>query len=347
MSKKDSAMSDWLDSERDGKKPAERFNIDEKKLREEDRLAREEYEKIKEEGERKSTETGRQSQREEAFRIGGKALRAALMQLLAELIKAVIGKLILWFKSAKKNLETLIDSIKSGISSFISKLKTHLVNAGSAIITTVATAIFGPIIRVIRSVWTMLKQGWRSVKEAIAYLKNPDNKNKPFGRKILEIGKIVIAGLSAVGAIVLGQVIEKGLMAIPVFAIEIPILGSLASLVGLFLGGLVAGIIGAIAINLINKLIARQQMGEALGKEIVKGNEVLSKQNTIIALNEKKLENTKIRVANSISERHKAAAEMTKDAIDTIFSEDTERTVSSGNEDAFNNMLDNLSKLSK
>ena len=110
--------------------------------------------------------------------------------------------------------------------------------------------------RIIKKVWVLLKQGWKSLKDAIDYLKNPNNKNKPFGRLILEVGKIVVAGLSAVGAIALGEVIEKGLMAIPVFAFEIPILGSLASLLGIFMGGLVAGIIGAIAMNLIDKAVA-------------------------------------------------------------------------------------------
>lgn len=48
-SKGDRAMCEWLDSERKGEKPAERFNIDEEELRERDRVAREEYEKRKEE----------------------------------------------------------------------------------------------------------------------------------------------------------------------------------------------------------------------------------------------------------------------------------------------------------
>ncbi|MDR1838791.1 MAG: hypothetical protein LBQ93_04295 [Treponema sp.] len=348
QSKGDSSMNEFLDSKRDGKKPAERFNIDEEKLKEDDKIAREEYEKRKEEGERKSVEAGKQSQKEEAFRIGGKALRAVVMQLLAELIKTVIGKLILWFKSAKKTLESLIDSIKSAINTFINNLKTHLKNAGSALVTTIATAIVGPIVRTIKKIWVMLKQGWKSLKEAISYLKNPDNKNKPIGRRILEVGKIVVAAFSAIGAIALGEVIEKGLMTIPVFAFEIPILGSLASLLGLFLGGLVAGIIGAIAMSLIDKAIAKQQMSEALKKEIDKGNEVLNTQNALTALNVEKLEQTKENVFSTISERHKAAADITKEALDNIFCEEVENeTEVSENETEFDNMLGDLKKLSE
>ncbi|ABI69363.1 hypothetical protein [Syntrophomonas wolfei] len=347
-SKSDRNMAEWLDSERNGEKPADRFNINEEELRERDRIAREEYEKLKKEGEDRSIAAGKQSQKEEAFRIGGKALRAAVMQLLAELIKEVISKLILWFKSTQKNLESLLNYIKSAINSFISKLKTHLINAGSALITTIATAILGPIVRTIKKVWIMLKQGWASLKEAIAYIKDPSNKNKPFGILALEVGKIVIAGVGAAGAIVLGEVIEKGLMSIPVFALEIPIIGSLASLIGLFMGGLVAGIVGAIAMSLIDKAVAKQQMAEAVKKEIEKGNEVLNTQNAVIALNEKKLEHTKIAVAGSIMERHETAVKITKEALNHIFCEDMKNeVVVSGNEVEFDNMLGNLNKLSK
>ncbi|NIK75032.1 hypothetical protein FHS15_000130 [Paenibacillus castaneae] len=348
QSKGDSKMKDWLNSERDGEKPAERFSLDEEKLSEDDRIAREEYENRKEEGERKSIEAGKQSQKEEAFRITGKALRTVVMQLLAELIKEVIRKLILWLKTTQKNLESLHNTIKSAINSFISKLKTHLVSAGSTLITTIATAILGPIVRTIKKVWTMLKQGWRSLKEAITYLKSPDNKNKPFGRLILETGKIVIAGLSATGTLVLGEVIEKGLMSVPVFAFEIPILGSLASLIGLFMGGLVAGIVGAIAMSLIDKAIAKQQMAEAVNKEVNKGNEVLNTQNAVIALNENKLEHTKNSVASSIQERHEIAANIIKESLTNIHDENVNNEVAvSGNEVAFDNMLDILNNLSK
>lgn len=165
QSKGDRKMDEWLESERKGERPADRFNINEKELREKDRAAREEFEKLKDEGERKSIETGKQSQKDEMFKITGKALRTVIMQLLAELVKEVVRKLILWFKEAKKNLESLIDYLKAAIHSFISNLHSHLLNAGNALITTIATAIMGPIVRTIKKVWTMLKVGWKSLKK--------------------------------------------------------------------------------------------------------------------------------------------------------------------------------------
>lgn len=318
QSKGDSTMSEFLDSERDGKKAAERFNIDEEALRKKDAEAREEYEKQKKEGEKKSVEAGKKSQKEEAFRMGKSAIRAVLMQLLAELIREIIAKLVKWFKSAKKELSTLLDSLKEAIRSFIGKMKQHLINAGNTLFTTVATAIWGPIVNTIKKVWMMLKQGWSSLKKAVEYIKDPANKGKPIGILMMEVGKIVIAGLTGAGALILGEVIEKGLMTIPIFAFEIPLLGSLANILGIFLGAVVAGIIGAIAINLLDKLIAKKREKEVQAEAIEKGNQVISTQHQIQIVNEVRLEQDKHRVHTDISERHQAAASVMRDAYGNI-----------------------------
>ena len=321
-SKGDKSMTDWLDNPNSsGQKPDEIFDIsaeDEAKLRQKDAEAREEYEKQKKEAEQKSIEAGKKSRKEEAFRIGGKALRAVLMQLLAELVREIIAKLVKWFKSSKKALDTLLDSLNEAIHSFIGKMKQHLINAGNTLFTTVATSIIGPIFRTIKNVWIMLKQGWSSLKKAIAHIKDPANKGKPIGRLMMEVGKIVIAGMTGIGAMLLGEVIEKGLMTIPVFAVEIPLLGSLANILGIFLGAVVAGIIGAIAINIIEKQIEKSMKRENVDAQITKGNEILRTQHQLQVVNEVKLDHTKSAAAQSIHERHSAAANMMADSVENI-----------------------------
>ena len=304
MSKSDKSMEEWLDSERDGKKPSERFNIDEDELRERDKIAREELEKQKAEGKKKSIEAGKKSQREEAFRIGGKALRTAIVTLLAELLKNIISKLIKWFRTAKRTFKTLVEYIKEAISSFLDNIKTHVVNAGNGVITTIASSIFGPIVGVFKKLWMILKQGWKSLKEAFNYMKNPENRKKPIGILLLEVGKIVIASLSAIGAIVLGEVIEKALMTVPFLAIEIPLLGSLANILGIFMGASVSGVIGAIAINYIQSKLEKKLKNEALTKQINKGNEVLVTQAKIQKVSEEKLVYTKVQTVSNIKDRH-------------------------------------------
>ena len=321
-SKGDKSMTDWLDNPNSsGQKPDEIFDIsaeDEAKMRQKDAEAREEYEKQKKEAEEKSIEAGKKSRKEEAFRIGGKALRAVLMQLLAELVREIVAKMVKWFKSSKKALDTLLDSLKEAIHSFIGKMKQHLISAGNTLFTTVATAIIGPIVGKIKKVWSMLKQAWSSIKNAIAYIKDPANKGKPIDRLMMEVGKIVIAGMTGIGAMLLGEVIENGLMTIPIFAVEIPLLGSLANILGIFLGAVVAGIIGAIVINIIEKKIEKSMKRDNVNAQIEKGNEILRTQHQLQVVNEVKLDHTKGTTVQNIHDRHVAAANVMADSVENI-----------------------------
>lgn len=321
-SKGDKSTTEWLDNPNaNGQKPNEIFDIsdkDDKKMRKKDAEAREEYEKQKKEAEKKSIEAGKQSQKEEAFHIGGKALRAMLMQLLADLVKEIITKLVKWFKSDKKGLDTLLNSLKEAIHSFISKMKTNMINAGNTMFSTVATAIIGPIFGTIKKVWMLLKQGWKSLKDAVNYIKSTKNKCKPIGCILLETGKIIIAGLTGAGALVSGEVIEKGLMTIPIFAVEIPLIGSLANILGIFFGAVVAGIIGAIAINLIEKRIEKIQKADVVEAQVKKSNEVLNLQHQVHIVRERKLEYTKANTTNDIKDRHAAIANMMSESLKNI-----------------------------
>lgn len=321
-SKGDKSMTDWLDNPNSsGQKPDEIFDIsaeDEAKMRQKDAEAREEYEKQKKEAEEKSIEAGKKSRKEEVFCIGGKALRAVLMQLLAELVREIVAKMVKWFKSSKKALDTLLDSLKEAIHSFIGKMKQHLINAGNTLFITVATAIIGPIVGKIKKVWSMLKQVWSSLKNAIAYIKDPANKGKPIDRLMMEVGKIVIAGMTGTGAMLLGEVIENSLMTIPIFAVEIPLLGSLANIFGIFLGAVVAGIIGAIVINIIEKQIEKSMKRDNVNAQIEKGNEILRTQHQLQVVNEVKLDHTKGTTVQNIHDRHVAAANVMADSVENI-----------------------------
>lgn len=331
-SKSDMPMTEWLDTPNaNGQKPNEIFDIsaeDDAKMRQKDAEAREEYAERKREAEQKSIEAGKKSRNEEAFRVSEKALRAVIMQLLAEFVKEIIAKLVKWFKSSQKALNTLLDSLKEAIHSFIGKMETHLIHASSTVFSTVATAIIGPIFRTIQKVWMMLKQGWKSLKNAVAYIKDPANKGKPVGILLMEVGKIVIAGMTGVGALVLGEVVEKGLMAIPVFALEIPLLGSLANILGIFLGAVVSGIIGGIAINLLDRLIAKKKKKELQEATIEKKNKIIAKQHELQIVNETLFDRDKENVQSNISERHQEAASIIKASYENIMDENIVEDIS-------------------
>lgn len=304
-----------------------------------------EYIKQKEkEGEDRLKKEGRKTQREEAFRIGGKALRAVAMQLLADLMKEIIGKLIKWLKSARRNLQTFLDSVNEAIRSFIGKLKTHLFNAGNTVFSTVVTAIGNQVMETIKRVWMFLKQGWRTLKEAVDYIRNPENKGKPVGILILEVGKIIVAGVSAAGAIVLSEVIEKAITNIPVagafFAVEIPLIGSLGNILGIFLGGVVAGIAGAIVIHLLQQQIDKMKESALTEEKIKKGNEILNLQHQIQVVSEAQLIYTKYETAVTITERHDDASKRIHDALAEI------RT-NCNKDDSFDKNQDKLNELSE
>ena len=324
MSKGDKTMKEFLDSERNGLKPDERFNIDRKQLEKDDREAREELHKRKQENKEKAIQSGKKSRRDEALKVSGKALKAALLQLLSEFLRELISKFISWLKDKERNLSTFIEKIKEAIISFVNNLSNHLLNVGKSVVTMIASAIVGPVINTFLKAWIFIHQGWRSLKEAIDYLNNPDNKEKSVQIMMLEIGKIVVAGLSATGAIVLGETLGASLTAsFPVLAISIPLLGTIGGLIGTFMGATLSGIIGAFVLKMIDQQIVDRQIADLSSERIDQKNEMLVIQDQLLDVKNVKLEVEKNTIINTIKERHDIAATMMKEKLSDIFSEST------------------------
>lgn len=279
--------------------------------------AEEHINKKEREGKERLRREGRQTQKEEALRIGSKALRAVVLGLLADFLKVVIKKLVSWFRSAERKFSTFIEQFKEAWKDFWGNLKSHLMNAGKVLASTIVTAVFGPIVSVFTKLWIVLKTGWSSLLQAISYIRNPENRTKPFSVLMLEAGKIIVAGLSGIGALVLGEVIEKGLISMGL-VIQIPLLGSLASIIGLFVGAIVSGIVGALVLRWIDKLIANKLKNENGKQQIEKQNEILATQEKLISVVEAKVENTKETVAKSIIERHDLAAAIVQEKMNSI-----------------------------
>ena len=134
---------------------------------------------------------------------------------------------------------------------------------------------------------------------------------------MLEAGKIVVAGLSAIGALALGEVIEKGLISAGL-VIQIPLLGSLASILGMFIAAVVSGVIGAIVLRWIDKLIANKLKNENIKQQLSQQNEIRESQEKLIVVKEVQLDNTKETIARSIVERHNLAAEIVQEKMNNI-----------------------------
>lgn len=263
------------------------------------------------------------------------------MQLLADLIKEIISKLVRWLKEKKKTIESLIESVKDAIRSFVGKMKEHMINATSGFIISIARAISEPVVQMIKSVWLILKQGWQVLKGAVVYLKNPENKDVSNSIKLLEIGKIVMAGLSGIGGVALGEIIETGLRTIPMFNIEIPLIGSLANMMGIFMGTLMSGIVGAIAINFLDKATAQRRREIALENKVEKGNEVLAAQRKVRDATIDKTNRRITDVVNDIKKRHEEATKFMKESVDEIF-DDSENYDNQIDFDEIDSALDDL-----
>ena len=322
MSKGDKTMKEFLNSERNGLKSEERFNIDRKQLEKDDQEAREELKNRKDENKNIAIQSGKKSRRNEALKVTGKALKAAVLQLLTEFLREIVKKFISWLGEKEKNFGTFITKVKEAISNFMSNLSHHVLGVGQSMVTMLATSIIGPVVGTFMQVWTFIQQGWRSLTEAIDYLKNPENKNKSTSVKMLEIGKIIVAGVTAAGAIVLSSAIGATLLSIfPPLAVEIPLLGSLSGLIGTFMGATVAGIAGAFVLKLIDQMIVDKQIDELTNKKIDKYNNKLIVQDQMNAVGMALVQVDKMKSLSQMGDRHQQAAEIMRDELSFLLEE--------------------------
>ena len=296
--------------------------LEEKQMREKYKLAKDDLDKKIDEAEKRAIQSGKKSRRDEALKVSGKALKAALLQLLSEFLRELISKFISWLKDTERNLSTFIEKIKDAIISFVNNLSNHLLNIGKSVVTMIASAIVGPVINTFLKAWTFIHQGWKSLKEAIDYLNNPDNKEKSVQIMMLEIGKIVVAGLSATGAIVLGETLGASLTAsFPVLAVSIPLLGTIGSVIGTFMGATLSGIIGAFVLKMIDQQIVNKQITELSSKKIDQNNEMLVIKDQLLDVKSIRLQVEKDSVINTIKERHDMDASIMKEKLSDIFAE--------------------------
>lgn len=264
-----------------------------------------------------------------AKKAGKDALKAMAVSALFDLLKSIMNGLVRFFKEKHKSFKLFLTEMKESIKRFISHISSFVRTGTSSVVGTVLTEIFGPVVSMFKKLASFIKQGVSSLVEAIHYLTAKENKHKPLSVKIAQVGKIVTAGLTAAGAIIGGELIEKALLQIPVMAVELPLLGSLANITGMFLASLICGVVGAIVINRIDQYIAKQQKNDNLERQIDKKNEILQTQNKLTDVKAEKLSKTKEQAARSIMETHEEAKNFIGEAMATIFhEEDSEEDIS-------------------
>lgn len=255
---------------------------------------------------------------ETAKKAGKDALKEMAVAALFSLLKEVMNGFVRFLKSQAKSFKSFWEEMKKAIKSFFEKITNILQTGASSVVGTIVTEIFGPIVSIFKKLASLIKQGVSSVMDAVRYLNDKENKNKPFSIKVAQVGKIITASLVAGGAIFLGELFEKLLQSIPGMLIELPLLGTLAHVIGMFLASLVSGLVGAITINLIDMFIAKKQKSDAQAATIEKGNQIIAKQHQLKIVNEVLLDRDKEKARFNISGRHQEAASIMKDAYGNI-----------------------------
>jgi len=266
-------------------------------------------------------------------KAGKDALKTAAISALFSLLKEIMNGFVRFLKSQSKTFSKFLTEMKAAIKSFFSKIMSVVQTGVSALVGTIVSEIFGPIVSVFKKLASFIKQGVSSFIDAINYLKDKSNKDKPFSVKVAQVGKIVTAGLTVGSAIVLGEVFEKFLLTVPGMQITLPLLGTLANLIGLFLGSLVSGLVGAIVMNLIDRFIAKKLRSETNKDIIEKQNDVVNIQQLQTFVAENKIGKTKATGSREIRERH----EFVREHIETVLERLADRPNSITTEDAIIN----------
>ena len=91
--------------------------------------------------------------------------------------------------------------MKESIKSFFSKILSVVQTGASTLIGTIISEIFGPIVSLFKKLTSLIKQGISSVIDAVNYLRDKKNKDKPFTVKVAQVGKIITVGLVGGSAI--------------------------------------------------------------------------------------------------------------------------------------------------
>ena len=108
----------------------------------------------------------------------------------------------------------------------------------------------------------------------------------------------------------LGEYFEKYLLTIPGMKFEIPLLGSIANILGIFLASLLTGILGAIIINGLDGLISRKLQDENKKEQSDKKKELLKIQDVQIFVAEQNVVVKRNDIFSKMAKNHQKLREL-------------------------------------
>ena len=217
-----------------------------------------------------------------ANKAGKDAVKAMFVAALFGMLKEIMNALVRFFKSKKRSFDTFLEEMKNALHSFFSKIKDFIKVGIDSFVGSIVGEIIGAFAQKLKKLPNLIKQLFGSIRESISYLSNPENQSHSTEIKIAHISKIITSALVGVGAMFLGEYFEKYLLTIPKFGDPIPLLGTIANILGMFLASLLTGILGAVIINRLDQFISKKLIEENQKQQADKKNELLRIQDVQI-----------------------------------------------------------------
>lgn len=266
-SKQDKSMSEFLETKKRGKgiTNKERYEIDEKKAMEKDKIARKaiKAEINKATFKKYSTEL-LQTGAKDAAKM---ALYSSLGVVLREFLQAVFQTIKEIFANYKnESLKELFARFKTKMQGVVEKLKREWKDIFSNSIEGAITAFFSNLLvfainlfaTTLKKLVSMIRAGFVSLVQAVKIMVNPPE-NMTFEEASYQAAKIMIAGLIGAASLGLAAAVEKFLQAIPglqpIMMFPIPFLENqtVSDILAVTLTSVLAGVVTTIVIYSMDK----------------------------------------------------------------------------------------------
>ena len=254
-----------------------------------------------------------------ANKAGKDAVKAMFVAALFGMLKEIMNALVRFFKSKKRSFDTFLDEMKNALHSFFSKIKDFIKVGIDSFVGSIVGEIIGAINQKLQKITNVVKQIFGSIRESISYLSNPENQSHPTEIKIAHISKIITTALVGVGAMFLGEYFEKYLLTISGMQTSIPLLGTIANILGMFLASLLTGILGAIIINGLDGFISRKLQEENKKQQADKKNELLRIQDIQIFVAEENVAIKRNHIFSKMAQNHQKLRELLEKIQEDIY----------------------------
>lgn len=245
-----------------------------------------------------------------ANKAGKDAVKAMFVAALFGMLKEIMNALVRFFKSKKRSFDAFLEEMKNALYSFFGKIRDFIKEGIDSFVGSIVGEIIGAFAQKLKKLPNLIKQLFGSIRESISYLSNPENQTHSTAIKIAHISKIITSALVGVGVMFLGEYFEKYLLTISGMQTLIPLLGTIANILGMFLASLLTGILGAVIINRLDQFISKKLIEENQKQQADKKNELIRIQDVQIFVAEQNVAVKRNDIFSKMAKNHQKLREL-------------------------------------